>query len=137
MSHTSPEKLRSRAHWPWLLVLGGGLLVMIGISSARETYQGWKVNQEIHGLRAQVEALEGRRTNLTDALARLQTPEAIDREVRVRLGLQKPGEQVFVLRETGAVGTTTDSSTLNLLTEDQPEESNIRKWVRYFFHPTS
>lgn len=123
------------ARWSWLFAGGGVLLVLTSISSARETYQGWKVNQEIHGLRAQVEALEGRRVHLTETLARLQAPDAVDREARVRLGLQKPGEQVFVLREPGTLTASLDHPALTASTDDEQEEPNTRKWFRYFFHP--
>ena len=122
-----------RAHWSWVFAATGVALVLVGISSARETYQGWKVNQEIHGLRAQVEALEGRRTHLAAALTRLQAPDAVDREARTRLGLQKTGEQVFVLRD-GASPVLARDGFAPVSTEDE-EVPNVRKWFRYFFHP--
>ncbi len=122
------------ARWSWLFAVSGVLLILTAISSARETYQGWKVNQEIHGLRAQVEALEGRRVHLADALSRLQAPDSVDREARVRLGLQKPGEQVFVLRDA-ALGTHTDNQVTVPVADEQQDEPNARKWFRYFFHP--
>lgn len=124
------------AHWSFLFAAAGVVLLFVAISSARETYQGWKVDQEIHGLRAQVEMLEGKRLHLSEALTRLQSPEAVDREARMRLGLQKPGEQVFVLRDAAAVPS--GSGSLMPLHEDnETEVSNPRKWFRYFFHPPS
>lgn len=119
--------------WSWLFAASGAALVLVGISSARETYQGWKVNQEIHGLRAQVEALEGRRVHLADTLVRLQAPDAVDREARVRLGLQKPGEQVFVLRDATRAAPL-DRPVL-ISSDEQQDEPNTSKWFRYFFHP--
>lgn len=122
------------AHWSFLFAGTGVVLLFVAVSSARETYQGWKVDQEIHGLRAQVEMLEGRKLHLTDTLARLQSPEAVDREARLRLGLQKPGERVFVLRD-GKTLSTDSSLDASSLHEEEEEVSNPRKWFRYFFHP--
>lgn len=134
MSRESSLGAHRYARWSWLFAASGVLLILTAISSARETYQGWKVNQEIHGLRAQVEALEGRRVHLADALARLQAPDSVDREARVRLGLQKPGEQVFVLRDA-ALAARADSPVVSSTTDEQQDEPNASKWFRYFFHP--
>ncbi len=132
MSSSSSLGAPRRARWSWLFAVGGVLVVLTGVSSARETYQGWKVNQEIHGLRAQVEALEGRRVHLSETLARLQAPDAVDREARIRLGLQKPGERVFLLREQD-VKTPVDAGGSATVHGEQQDESNAHKWFRYFF----
>ena len=137
MAHPSWFKPPRYAHWSFLFAGTGVVLVLVAISSARETYQGWKVDQEIHGLRAQVELLEGKRLHLGDALARLQSPEAVDREARLRLGLQKPGERVFVLREGGSIRSGPANTAPAALNNEEVEASNPRKWFRYFFHPSS
>lgn len=124
----------------WSFVFAGGavVLVLLGISSARETYQGWKVEQEIRGLQAQVEALEGRKLHLTELLNQLHSPDALDKEARLRLGLQKPGEQVFVLGQAANARALTAPS-LAVAPDSDVEEtvSNPHKWLRYFFHPDS
>lgn len=132
-----PSSLLSKSRYPrWSFVFAGtgALVLIVGISSARETYQGWRVDKEIEGLRAQVATLEGKRLHLAETLGRLQTPDAVDKEARLRLGLQKPGERVFILQEDGlrASHATRDGS---LQTEDAV--SNPQKWLRYFFHPTT
>ncbi len=127
---------RPYARWSFLFAIGGVALVLIAISSARETYQGWKVDQEIQGLQAQVEALEGRRLHLAETLSRLQSPDALDKEARLRLGLQKPGEQVFVFNQGAGLRVANGQAQMVLAEPPAEEVSNPRKWFRYFFHPT-
>jgi cell division protein FtsB len=127
---------RPYARWSFLFAIGGVALVLIAISSARETYQGWKVDQEIQGLQAQVEALEGRRLHLAETLSRLQSPDTLDKEARLRLGLQKPGEQVFVLSQGTVVRGPNGQTQIVPASAPEEEVSNPRKWFRYFFHPT-
>lgn len=121
------------ARWSFLFAATGVILLLVGMSSARETYQSWKVDEEIQGLRAQVDMLEGRRLHLLDTLHRLQSPDALDKEARLRLGLQKPGEQVFILRDAAQETIRTNTGLTAPLEE---EVSNPSKWWRYFFHPS-
>jgi hypothetical protein len=71
-------------------------------------------------------------------LQQLQTSEAIDREARLRLNMQKPGERVYVLRgdEWERVAKTTPLSESPALYDDEPVEvirSNPQRWFRLFF----
>ncbi len=138
MSRERTLGMNPYTRWSFVFAAGAVVLVLLGISSARETYQGWKVEQEIQGLQAQVAALEGRKLHLTELLSQLHSPDALDKEARLRLGLQKPGEQVFVLGQAANARTITAPS-FAALSGSEPEEivSNPHKWLRYFFHPDS
>ncbi len=131
-----PSSSRRPSHWSFAFIGCGLILLVVSFSSARETYQSWKVEEEVHGLRAHVQALEGRRLQLMDTLTRLQSPETLDKEARLRLGLQKPGEQVFVLREKN-LGPTQASLLVIPDSSVVEDVSNPQKWLRYFFHPSS
>lgn len=105
----------------------GALIFVVGTASVRETYRGWQVAEEIRGLQAEVAMLEGRQGQLTETIQRLQSPEALDKEARLRLGLQKPGERVFILR-----GGSSEAEPAMRRDNDTLTESNPRKWWRYF-----
>ncbi len=138
MSRERSIRMNAYTRWSFVFAAGAVVLVLLGISSARETYQGWKVEQEIQGLRAQVEALEGRKLRLGQLLTQLQSPDTLDKEARLRLGLQKPGEQIFVLGQP-ANARTINTPTLGVASDAELVEttSNPHKWMRYFFHPDS
>ncbi len=117
--------------WSFLLAGIGALLFFVGVSTIRETYQGWKVEQEIQGLQTQVETLEGKKLRLSETLQRLQAPDAVDKEARLRLGLQKPGERVFIVPSAEALARA--GQTAGGATVESVELSNPQKWFRYFF----
>lgn len=140
-SHSSPSGTSSAIRWPLIISMAAVGCFLIVASTARETYREWKVDQEIEGLRTQVEQLEGKRLSLVDTLARLNSDETLDREARLRLGMRKPGERVIILEgmeqkrsmvwqdELSAASAT--SSALSL---EHNHSSNPRKWMAYFFH---
>lgn len=120
--------------WPIILAACGALFLIVGVSTVRETYREWKVDQEISNMQAQVEALEGKKLKLTDLIQRLNSSDAIDEEARTRLGLRKPGERVIILR--GADGETNswqDSLDFHNTSTQSVSRSNPQKWVSYFF----
>lgn len=129
----------SPIRWPLIISMAAVGCFLIVASTARETYREWKVDQEIDGLRAQVEALEGKRLSLVDTLERLNSDEALDREARLRLGMRKPGERVIILEgsQTGTAMAWQDewsTATSSVLGLDAEDASNPRKWLAYFFH---
>lgn len=87
-------------------------------------------------MQAEIERLEGRKLTLSELIQRLDSPDAMDKEARTRLGLRKPGERVIILRgaddpaswqEDVADAETTESA-------DAPDErTNPRRWLDYFF----
>ncbi len=127
--------------WPLALAGSGALFLLVGVSTVRESYREWKVDQEIRQMQTEIERLEGKKLSLAELIARLDSPEAVDKEARTRLGLRKPGERVVILRglegaqpweaELGDVGLPV-AATVSVDTR-----SNPRKWLDYFFKPTN
>ncbi len=129
-------KAQGLARWSLLFAVSGSLLLLVGVSTVRETYQQWKVDQEIRGLQAQVEAMEGKKSDLTDLLARLQSPDALDREARARLGMRKAGERVVVVRDADPMLDGPGGPAAAPAEPEAPPDANPHKWLRYFFfHP--
>lgn len=129
----SPSRAPRIIRWSFVIAANAALLVMIGISTARETYQEWKVDQEIQGLQAQVDAMEGKKLYLHELIQKLQASDTLDKEARMRFGLRKPGERVMVLRgfeekkEDAADGSGGTQAT------DESSPTNPKKWLSYFF----
>jgi hypothetical protein len=118
-----------------MFAASGAFLLLVGVSTVRESYREWKVDQEIRGLEDQIQRLEGRKLKISELLQRIDAPEAIDREARARLGMRKPGERVIILR--GAEnGSTSWQETLadESVSPPAPDtRSNPQKWLAYFF----
>ncbi len=127
--------------WPVLFSAVIVIFALVSVSTVRETYQEWKVDQEIEGLQAQVERLEGKRMTLLDTIQRLQSEEALDREARTHLGMRKPGERVVMVRGLSDNAgyswkeSWPEAASSTALGADDPG-TNPRRWFRYFFHFT-
>jgi cell division protein FtsB len=120
------------AKWSLLFAFGIVFIVVIAVSTARETYREWKVDQEIQSLQTQVQGLEGKRLQLNQLLSRMQSDEVLDEEARARFGMKKPGEKVYVIRGDLAAG---ESEPTAPVMHADPERirSNPQRWFDYFF----
>lgn len=108
--------------------IGGAVLVFIAMAIIDEVQRRRSVQREIHAIQDEVRRLESQRVRLTDLLEQADDPEFIEREARLRLGLQKPGETVFVVPESPD-----GSMDVTIPTPPSPQ-SNLRKWWTYVFH---
>ena len=128
----------SSSYRKWPLIMVGSLLFLIflGIATVRESYRGWKVDQEIEALEAQADELEGRNKRLMEIAQNLQSPERMEVEARKRLGMRQPGERVVLLEGFVATGTWESQVSLDVIAET-PEipRTNPEQWFDYFFHP--
>ncbi len=122
---------RPWAKWSVVIAANGALLLVVGVSTVRETYREWRVDQEINEMQAQIESLEGRKVALSDLVRRMESEEALDREARTRLGLRKPGERVIILRG-GSADSWTETSVAPSPSIAQTR-SNPELWLRHFF----
>lgn len=112
------------------------LLFFIGVVTVRESYRGWKVDQEIKALESQANELEGRNKRLMEIAQTLQSPERMEVEARKRLGMRKPGEHVVVLDGLSASGSWQTQMQLDVV-QEKPEipQSNPEQWLNYFIRP--
>jgi cell division protein FtsB len=116
--------LRSR------LMLSVNLLLIrfVGWSLAREVGQGNAVSADLNNLKRQISGLEVQNNGYADTISKLGTPGFVEREARLKLGYQKPGEQVLMLRDAATAPAASAQTA-----EDTSSLSNPQKWWRYFF----
>ncbi len=129
MPTSRPRGAFTVAKWSLAFAANGVLLFVIGVSTVRETYREWKVDQEIVALEQKIETFEGKKLGLTELASRMSTDEAVDRQARVQLGLQRPGERVFVVRGIG--DDVTGAMAMEFTAE--PEGGNPGRWLKHFF----
>ena len=129
---TKASGTKRLARWSIVLIANIVILLVVGVSSVRETYQGWKVDQQMKNLQGQVADLENKRLNLSDVLRKLNSLDTIDEEARARLGMQKPGEKVVVLRGTDPTADDTVQAAPPAASDDAAG-SNPKRWLDYFF----
>jgi len=116
------------------LVANLALFLLVGVSTARETYRGWSVDREIQSLEAQAENLEGRKLKLLAMADKISSPDKVELEARTRLGWKKPGEQVAVLTGYQAIGGQQTSEEFVAVPVEPAPKSIPKQWFDYFFH---
>lgn len=120
---------RSRGFVVILLVV----VVFLSVSVAQETVRRLQTKYEIEKLEADVARLEKRNTEIKDVIALLSTSTSQEKEARVKLGKQAPGEQVVIIPGTSEKKDIIlpDSDIIEYIPTNT-YESNPTKWKRYF-----
>lgn len=131
-----PEAFARFRRWPVILIGSLAIAFVLGVATVRESYRGWKVDQEIQALEAQASELEGRNKRLLEIAQTLQSPERMEVEARKRLGLKQPGEHVVVLNGLSATGSWNSAVALDVIAErHEVDYPNPLQWYYYFFQP--
>ncbi|MBU0540104.1 septum formation initiator family protein [Patescibacteria group bacterium] len=128
--------LKTLVKWPVFLLANAALLLVIGVSTVRETYRGWTVDREIHALEAQAKALEGKKLQLESLTAELLSPDRVELEARARLGLKKPEERVIILQGFSTTASWTGDvfgQSAGEVVQEPDSRSNPKRWLDYFF----
>lgn len=115
--------------WPAVTAAAAALFFVMSVSAVRESYRGYRADQEIRGLEQQIAAMEGKRTQLSEVIRRLQSSDALEKEARARLGMRKEGERVYVLQGEEWKDGADDGAQ----TDRASARSNPQKWFAYFF----
>jgi len=123
-----------------------GLIISVG----RESYRKYQLTKEINRLKSEIERLENKDQNLADLLEYFEDESYLEKEARLKLNLQKPGEKLVIISkdQQGQSGQTEQScldcsveqgkgipEETGLLGGKQQAETNFWKWWEYFFTP--
>ncbi len=127
-SEKTVEWIRRRSVLVFSLAIFGYLL----IGSVKLIFENYRVGQESGRLQAELTQLEQRNLELQNLLAYYRTDSFKEKEARLRLNFQKPGERVVV------VPAPPDEETVSIArpsteTQDPTPPSNVEQWRQYFF----
>lgn len=114
--------LRSR------VMIGINLLLIgfVGWSLAHEAAVGNRAAAEYASLEKQIAGLDKKNRDYSAVISKLGTAGFVEREARLKLGYQMPGEGVIMLRDPEAAAQAQAAAENDGL-------SNPQKWWRYFF----
>lgn len=108
----------------FLLIISIAILTFVLISLSKIVFRAHKIDKEIFLLEREIQDLEKNKKEFSQLIEYLQTDSFKEREARLKLDLQKPGEKVVVISmpETDLINK-----------EKQEKKNNLNKWWRYFF----
>jgi len=112
-------------------------LIALAINVGRESYRKHQLTKEIEKLEASIDRLEGRNQQLSDLMGYFSEESFLEKEARIKLNLQKPGEQVVIF--SGLNGQNDKEQLPNSQANGQSNRevsdltANCWKWWEYFF----
>jgi cell division protein FtsB len=120
---------RPEGRLPWLVAGLAAFALLSGAAFVRETVRARQIDREIAELAQEAERLRVRNFQISALESSLSSGEFLEREARLKLGLQKAGEQAVVVRAP-------ESHVTEAAPRPQAEAwSNTKKWWTYFIDP--
>ena len=129
--------------WRFLIVLNIFVITFLGISFGREVIRNHSIGSEITRLQEQADSLATQNIEISELKTAIQTESYIEREARLKLGMKKPGETVYIIQEqtkdkTQMENTDNPNDPLGLVDSEQVKAvANPTKWWYYFFDKQS
>lgn len=124
----------------FLTLLGLAAIVLISFPLAKSMVKQYRINKEISGLKKEIGNLQNKNADLKNFVSYLESDQFAEEQARLNLGLKKPGEELTVIKPaTGEVSAATSSGatifSIPGYEKARPEakQSNLRKWLNYFF----
>lgn len=113
-----------------LMIVGFALVIITGSAYIRVVIQKSAVQEEINRLKAEKEKYEANNNDLSGLLDYFASESYKEREMRLKLNIQKPGERVVIISRPDK------NEVINSILEPDKNSlafSNIKKWKEYFF----
>jgi cell division protein FtsB len=114
-------------NWRLMLPVNLVLIAFIGWNLMREVGNGAHVNDQLQQLNKEIAQLDAENGEYSSLIAKLGTSAFVEREARLKLGYQKPGEQTLVLQDISTASTDAVSAPADAPT------TNPGRWWQYFF----
>lgn len=115
---------------PVWLVVGFAIFIFAFSAFLRITLQKMEIQSQIDKLKSEAERLETDNKDLTGYLDYFASESFKEREMRLKLNLQKPDERVIIISREENKAKEEDPVPMN---DRSQMISNIKKWWEYFF----
>ena len=116
----------------------GLALIWLAVGVGQESYHKYQLTRDINTLKAEIAELEFSNQELSNLIDYYQKETYLEKEARLKLNLQQPGETVVIVPESEFIDVSENSQnndTDEFISQetDQRQESNVWKWWEYFF----
>lgn len=124
-----------------LIMIAIGIIVVISLGVAQETYRREQIQKEIEDLRVQAEKKERDNQKLQGLIDYFQTSDFKEKEAKETLSVQKEGENVVLVKEPivsekekiEMEEQRVETEAKKAILKKEDSRSNLRKWWDYFF----
>ena len=108
------------------------LAVFISVSAVREAYRSRTIEKEVETLRQEAQRIQNENDAMTARIAYFETPEFQEKIAKEKLNLQKPDENVVVVKQ-GVGEQAQVAGAEDKTTQDEHDDPNYLKWWNFFF----
>lgn len=116
----------------FIFLAGIVLAVFISVSAVRESYRSRTIEKEVEALKQEAQRIENENKAMTERISYFETSEFQEKIAKEKLNLQKPDENVVVVKQrVGEQTQSVDNQDTDI--EDEYVEPNYRKWWNFFF----
>ncbi len=112
--------------------VGVALAGIVSYSAVQEAYRNRKIEAEVQSLQKQARDIQNENDSLSAKIAYFETPEFQEKIAKEKLNLQKPDENVIVVKP-GAEQTQVPAVKVNGEKEIAVQIPNYKKWLNFFF----
>lgn len=117
-----------------IFVLGILVAGFVGYVATKEAFRNKKIEQEIEGLKQQAAQMRTENNRLQEKIAYFDTPEFKEKVAKEKLNLQKPDEQVVVIKPSPKRDVAEAQPVETAVAQEQEmQKPNYQKWWDYFF----
>jgi cell division protein FtsB len=114
----------------FLSFLGLLIVVLISFPLAKNLSRKYAISEEIREIQNEIKELESKNKDFKKIITYLDTDDFVEEQGRLNLGLKKQGEEVVVIKDMDKINDIKKESME--IKSDFKEESNPKKWFRYF-----
>jgi cell division protein FtsB len=107
-----------------------GLILILALSVIRNISRDAQISSQIQAEKAKIAKMQADNKKLEDELAKTQSPNFIEKQVRDKLGLGKEGEAIVVLPSEEALRSLAPQMPVET---DALPDPNWMKWEKLFF----
>lgn len=111
-----------------------GVILLLGWGLFGEIDRSQSLQADIDRLQSQAQTLEQQNAQLTALGKELATNDRLERDARVKLGLQKPGESVIIVQGDRGQSSPSTADVVVTFSPSATQLSNPQKWWKYFFN---
>ncbi len=122
----------------WFFLVGIAVLALLFVAFSKIVYVNYGTHQNIANLEEEIRSLETNQQKLKELSQFLETDYFAEREARIKLGMQKKGEQAVIIE-----GAPPESAEKPVAKNATPQKaisaavsegaSNTQQWWDYFF----
>lgn len=114
-------------------IIGLAAIAAISYVSWKEAKRDKGIDQEIEALKQEAETIQSNNRDLREKISYFETPEFQEKIAKEKLNLQKPEEQVVIVKPSLSLEGKKEASKSNDTNNASEEIPNYKKWRDQFF----